>query len=267
MSTLLGRGRDRTGWLRQYHKGPADAPLLVFFPHAGGAATGYFGLSAAVSAAAQVEAFIVQYPGRQDRLAEACPDNIAEMADRAVEALLPFAEERRLVLFGHSMGSTVAFEVALRLEARAQGRGPLGLIVSGRGAASVQTNQGVHLLSDEDMTASMAALSGTPAALLADKDLMAAVLPALRADFKASELYQGTPGAQTRCPISAYSGKADRGVPVDELLQWREHTTGEFKARFFEGGHFYLQPREQEVSRSILDDVHAFSTGALVGSR
>jgi surfactin synthase thioesterase subunit len=265
MTTLLGRGRDRTGWLRQYHKGPADAPLLVFFPHAGGAATGYFGLSAAVSG--QVEAFIVQYPGRQDRLAERCPDNIDEMADRAVEALLPFMEGRPLVLFGHSMGSTVAYEVALRLEGPELGRRPLGLIVSGRGAASLQTNKGVHLLSDEDMTASMAALSGTPAALLADKDLMAAVLPALRADFKASELYLGTPGARTRCPISAYSGKADRGVPVDELLQWREHTAGEFKARFFEGGHFFLQPREREVARAILDDVHAFTAGALVGSR
>jgi surfactin synthase thioesterase subunit len=265
MTTSSRRGNDCTGWLRQYHQAPEDGPLLVVFPHAGGAATGYYGLSKALSEHADV--LVAQYPGRQDRLAERCLEDIGEMADRAVEALLPWLDGRPLVLFGHSMGSTVAYEVALRLERLDLEHAPAGLIVSGRGAASLQTNKGVHLLDDEDMTRSMAALSGTPAVLLADKDLMAAVMPAMRADFKASELYRGAPDGMTRCPISAYSGKDDQGVPAADLLRWREHTAAAFSARFFEGGHFYLQPREQELARAIRDDLRAFTSEALVGSR
>lgn len=87
MKRTYGPGSDPTGWLRQYHRPPADAPTLVAFPHAGGSATGYYTLSAALSDSAEV--LNVQYPGRQDRLGERCVDDIGEMADRVVEALLP----------------------------------------------------------------------------------------------------------------------------------------------------------------------------------
>ncbi|MER6564212.1 thioesterase domain-containing protein [Streptomyces sp. NPDC001027] len=51
------------------------------------------------------------------------------LADRVFEVLRPFGD-LPVVLFGHSTGGILGFEVARRME-RA-GRRPLGLIVSGR---------------------------------------------------------------------------------------------------------------------------------------
>ncbi|THJ25625.1 thioesterase, partial [Candidatus Frankia alpina] len=38
---------DVDRWLRRFHPGPRDAPRLVCFPHAGGAASSYLPMSKA----------------------------------------------------------------------------------------------------------------------------------------------------------------------------------------------------------------------------
>ncbi|MFE5492852.1 thioesterase II family protein [Streptomyces virginiae] len=261
MTRTYGPGSDPTGWLRQYHRPPVEGPTLVVFPHAGGSATGYYTLAQALSGCAEV--LNVQYPGRQDRLGEACVDDIGEMADRVVEALLPRAG-RPLVLFGHSLGSIVAYEVALRLESLHPDRAPIGVIVSGRPAAAIHLSRGLSRLADEDLASSISDLSGTPPELLADKDLMSAVLPSLRADFKAAESYRGAAGSRVSCPLYAYSGAQDHNVPRAGLLRWSEHTSSEFTVRFFEGGHFYLQSQEPEVARALACDLHTLTRTALL---
>lgn len=244
-----------SAWIRQFHEPAADGPILVCFPHAGGSASAHLPLSAELSAAAEV--LIVQYPGRHDRLAEPALWDLRQMANQAARALLPW-RNRPLALFGHSMGSLLAYEVALRLE-RCWGRTLVGLIASGRAAPSVPSDSDVHTMDDESFTGHLAELAGTPAALLADKDLLATVLPSVRADFRAVETYQDRSGYKVGCPISGYRGTTDTGVSHDTLGKWAEYTTGRWTHRVFDGGHFYLQGREREVARAILQDLGAFT--------
>jgi surfactin synthase thioesterase subunit len=258
------RDTGRGSWVRQYHPPRGRGPVLVCFPHAGGSAVAYFSLSAALSEITEV--VILQYPGRQDRLMEPPVEDLTEMAGSIVRALAPWLH-RPIALFGHSMGSVLAYEVALRLERLRPRNPPIGLIASGRSAPSVRHDRGLHLLDDEAMAATMAELAGTPPALLADKDLLALVIPAMRSDFKAAETYHDTAGTILSCPISAYCGEADLNVPADGFLAWREHTAAEFTSRYFEGGHFYLQSREPEVARAISRDLTTFIAGSSARSR
>jgi len=89
-----------------------------------------------------VETLAIQYPGRQDRRGEPCIDDVRELANMIVPELRPWPN-RPAALFGHSLGATLAFEVALRLDA--EGVTLLELFASGRrarhgSATSVCTN-------------------------------------------------------------------------------------------------------------------------------
>lgn len=251
------RNAARSPWVRQFHEPAADGPTLVCFPHAGGSASAHFTLSAQLCTAAEV--LIVQYPGRQDRLAEPALEDLRQVADEATRALLPW-QDRPLALFGHSMGSLVAYEVALRLERL--GRAPLGLIASGHAAPCVPPNVVVHDLDDRRFTEHVAELSGTPPELLTDKHLLALALPSLRADFTAVETYLDRAGVRLGCPISGYCGNQDGSIPPDGFEKWADYTRGRWTSRFFDGGHFYLQSQEHEVARAIRQDLADFTAAA-----
>ncbi|MCX4766486.1 alpha/beta fold hydrolase [Streptomyces sp. NBC_01275] len=245
---------DRDLWLRRFTPAPEATARLVCFPHAGGAASAYVHLSRAL--APSVEVVAVQYPGRQDRRSEPCATSIAELADR-VSPFLETADadaDLPLVLFGHSMGACVAFEVARRLEAGAPGARPHKLIVSGRRAPGPARGERVHLLDEQGVVAELKAVGGTVSAVLDDPDILSMALPAIRADYRAVELYAHQPGELLRCPVVAFTGDADPKAPVEEVADWAGHTTGAFRLKVFPGGHFYLSDDPDPVHEALREE-------------
>jgi len=235
-------------WVRRFHPAPESGGRVVCFPHAGGSATYYFPFSAALSPAADVLA--VQYPGRQDRLQEPCITDVPVLADKLADELAHWAE-RPLTFFGHSMGATVAFEVARRLEAR--GVILRGFFASGRRAPSRQREEHVHLRDDQGLVEVLRRLSGTDAELLADDAVLTMVLPAMRGDYRAIETYRYRPGPPLNCPILALTGDSDPLVEVAEARAWAHHTVAPFRLRVFPGGHFFLSDHITSIVREITD--------------
>ncbi|AXE81809.1 thioesterase II family protein [Streptomyces atratus] len=227
--------RETGAWIRRFHPAPEARDRLVCFPHAGGSATYYFAVSRALSPAMDVLA--VQYPGRQDRRHEPCIEDIETLAVRAVEELAPWGDVP-LTLFGHSMGATVAFEVARRLEAA--GTPPKGVYVSGRRAPSRVRDESVHLADDDRLIDDISRLRGTDSAVLGDPEILRMILPAIRSDYKAAETYRYRPGPPLGSPVVALVGDNDPQVTVAEAESWRDHTTGPFNLKVFPGGHFFL---------------------------
>lgn len=246
----LSAGPD--AWIRRFHESEASGFRLVCFPHAGGSASFYFPMSRALHERAQVLA--VQYPGRQDRHAEEPVRDIGTLADR-VAGVLRGQPADRLILFGHSMGAVVAFEVARRMERGPDGAPPM-LIVSGRRAPSRSRDDRVHLRDDNGLIAELKELGGPNEGLLDNEEVVRMVLPTVRNDYRAIETYACEPGEKISCPITAFIGDNDPRVSLDEARAWSEHTTGSFDLRIFRGGHFYLadqQQQQQEVVGAISD--------------
>ncbi|KUL23656.1 thioesterase II family protein [Streptomyces regalis] len=230
----MGRA-DREVWLRCFHPSPDAASELVCFAHAGGSAAGWHGLSEALSP--EVEVLAVQYPGRHDRHREAPVGDLHTLADRICEALGP--ADRPRTLLGHSMGASLAYEAAVRLTAGSVGE-PAALVVSGRRAPSRPRSTGDRLMDDGALVAKMRALGGTGAALLDDEEMLGMILPALRGDYRALASYEPTPGRPLACPVLAVTGDRDTEASVEDVAAWQHHTSGRFRLRVFEGGHFFL---------------------------
>nr|MDT0660531.1 alpha/beta fold hydrolase [Micromonospora sp. DSM 115978] len=238
-------------WIRRYHDAPGSTVRLVCFPHAGGSASFYFPVSAAL--APDVEVLAVQYPGRQDRRAEANVDTIPAMADAIFAAVRPLSD-RPLALFGHSMGAVLAYEVALRLEGA--GAPPLvRLFVSGRRAPSRYRPDSISDRGDQGILDELRLLSGTTGAVLGDPEVLEMVLPAIRSDFRAIERYRHRPGDLLSCPVVTLLGDQDPRVTVDEANAWAGHSTGPHRLRIFQGGHFYLAERAPEVIRAVAEEL------------
>ncbi len=248
---MTAAAQDNGAWIRRFHPAPDAATRLVCFPHAGGSASYFFPVSRSLEPTMDVLA--VQYPGRQDRRRETPIDDVPRLADAIVDELGPWSD-RPLILFGHSLGATVAFEVARRLENL--GTVPLGLFASGRRAPTRTRDEWVHQRGDDDLVAEIATLAGTDAQVLGDPELVRMILPAFRADYKAAETYRYHPGPKLSCPIVSLIGDADPQVTSDEADDWREHTTGGFELHVYPGGHFYLNHH----TRSVLERLTTHAT-------
>ncbi|MFJ1654721.1 thioesterase II family protein [Streptomyces sp. NPDC088337] len=238
---------DDKRWFRVHRRAEEPRLRLVCFPHAGGTAQLFHNWPARLPR--DIEVLAVRYPGRQDRLAEACVEDMATLADAIEDALLPWLD-RPLALFGHSMGSCVAYEVALRLEAR--GIVPQHLLVSARAAPHRAGHTALHLADDEALVARVRQLGDVYSEVYDIPELRELLLPALRADYRLIEGYRPGHPTPVKAPITAYVGRDDHSCVLDRVQAWSELAAPDsFELHSFPGDHFYLVPHEAEVVTDI----------------
>ncbi len=175
-------------------------------------------------------------------MADAIADHVRSLDDR------PYA------LFGHSMGALLAFEVAVRMQ-RAAAPAPLHLLVSGRRGPSVPHQDPLlRGLRDEVFVDELnRRYGGIPAEVTADPDLLALLLPIVRADIVALETHSVTQGVRLDCPVSAFGGFDDRHASGADLAAWAvvARGGGPIPVRQFAGGHFYLAEQRPAVLGAI----------------
>ncbi|WNE97293.1 alpha/beta fold hydrolase [Streptomyces luomodiensis] len=239
-------------WFRRYGTGGTPHRRLVCLPHAGGSASFFHGWGTALAGpgtADGVEVLATRYPGRQERLEEPALDSVEALADEITAALLPFADTP-LTLFGHSMGASVGYEVALRLETR-HGIRPDALFVSSRKAPHALTPKDTYLRGDQALLDEVRGLGGTDTALLDDGDLRELVLPAIRADFKAVGTYGPRAATPVSCPVRAHVGDRDPGITVADMRAWAAVAPAGFDLTVLPGDHFYLVQQQDVLVRTL----------------
>lgn len=253
---MTGSATFEGEWIHRFHPTDGSEFRIVCFPHAGGSASYYYALSEALSP--ELDMLAVQYPGRQDRRAEGCVDNLAELADLTYAAVRRSEDGRPTVFFGHSMGSILAFEVARRYQDDT-GTPPAWLFASGYPAPSRLRGGTVHHRDDAGIIDELRSVGGTDPVWLENKHLMASILYAVRGDYTAIETHPRVADVRLDCPITMLTGNDDPHTTIAEAEAWQEHTTGEFSLHVFQGGHFYLDQHSREITDIISGTVQGVS--------
>jgi len=134
---------------------------------------------------------------------------------------------------------------------------PLHLFVSGHRAPHCPAHgPELHALPDAELTAGLRRLAGTPEEILQNRDLLALLLPMLRADFALAERYEWRPEPPLPIPITAYSGAGDEHVPREGVEAWRRHTAMRFRHLSLPGGHFFPAESRALLLADISRELH-----------
>ena len=228
-------------WVRLLSGNPNPRLRVFCLPYAGGGTLQYRPWARALPDELQLCALLL--PGREERMGEPGWTQMEPLVTALVEAMRPLLD-RPFVLYGHSMGALISYELAHALR-RTLGVEPARLIVSGRSAPEVTNQTTFHKLPDDSLvTALNQRYGGIPQVLLNEPELLAMFVPVLRADFTLIETYRYEPREPLTCALTAFGGTRDRTVSPAAVQAWQHHTVGPFAAHFVEGEHFFIQSNQ-----------------------
>ena len=250
------------GWLPTSRCAPTSKIDLVCVPYAGGGASVYRGWVADLGP--EIGVLPVQLPGHESRMREPLETRLAPIV-AALHAAVCDSVQGALVLFGHSMGALIVFELARALQ-RLGGPRVVLLVVSGYRAPHLSDlEEPVHRLDDVELLSHLHDLAGTPLEVLGDEALCELILPIVRADFEVCETYTFAPGPALDVPVVVYRGDDDTRMSHEAAVAWEQHTTSTCTVRSFTGDHFFIHSARGE----LLDDLRSrcVATVAAHGNR
>jgi medium-chain acyl-[acyl-carrier-protein] hydrolase len=229
----------------------AQARVLCV-PYAGGSTQVYQSL--ARSMPEKIEVGAVQLPGRWNRWREPLLTRVSD-ASRSLAREIARLSRMPYALFGYSVGGLIAFETARILARDAKQQQPRALIVAAIGAPTERPNlPHLHTLPDAEFIRRHIDRypGGISPAVLGEPDLLAMLLPVLKADMEMFETYQYLPGEALPCPIYTIAGEQDLRCPSSSMAGWKKETNASLFSETVAGNHFFINSAVDRVRATIL---------------
>lgn len=229
-----------------------DRLQLLALPHAGGRAAAY--LEYATLEEERVQWCPLDLPSAESD----APRDIQALVASFGPALVPHLHGR-FALLGHSLGGSVAYELACWLEGR--GHRPEFLAVI---AAHVPDSPIGELLQElllscafeaADISLLLGMLGGTPSNVLGAETLLARALPAITRDFELALRYRRIPVLRLDAPIWTITGDADHITPALQAEGWARCTRSSLTARVVPGAGHFLPKTHGAALRNVLGEL------------
>ena len=238
-------------WLFIPKPQPTATLRLICFPYAGGSAQIFYPWINLLPD--WVELVAVQLPGRSTRMSEPALMDTAAIMQALLPQISPILNQP-YVLFGHSLGATLAFEM-MRYCRLHHLRQPALFMPAGRRAPHItDLSPPTWQLPDAQFIEKLRVLNGTPQSVLEHEELMQLVLPVLQADLAVAEQHQYQPQSKLTVPFYVLGGEQDEANHTEQAMQaWQQHTSADFKSALLSGDHFFIHSQEKQ----LLDLVNA----------
>ncbi len=234
---------------------------LFTFPYAGGSAMIYKQWPQRLSSS--IELIPIELASRGKRMFDPLYEDMEAMVQDAYD-MVSAKIDGPYALFGHSMGSIIAFLLSHKLEFQL-GQPPEHVFFSGRGAPHLREREikNYHLMGDDEFEKEVISLGGTPPEFFDHPELLELFLPTLKNDFMLAETditkYKFNP---LECDISVFLGKEEE-VTAEEGHGWIRHTEGKCNITYLPGGHFFIH---EHFPAMIQEINHTLTSGIKKGS-
>ena len=231
--------------------GPADAPLVLVLPFAGGGRSFYPAWEPYFAPWGRL--CFVNLPGRDLRFREEAHSDLAELLPPLTDACADLVSEQPYLVFGHSMGALLGYELSCAMRDRGLPQ-PLHLVVSGLCSPDTPLpGKALADVDDADMLAELVQIMGLSPGEHSGPlgQLISAMLPTARADFTLCERYRWRGQPPLDHGITALWSSDDPLTTPAGVAAWERHTTGGFRSHRFGGPHFFIREHGAEVA-SIL---------------
>ncbi len=218
---------------------------LLCLAHAGGSATMYYKWN---KMSVSVEILPLELPGRGTRWSEPLCHRIEEAAAYLYQKAIAHLErDEAYMLFGHSMGSLLAYELARLLRNNGY-REPAHLFVSGGRAPHFVSESSYTYTSEEDFKNRILSYDPASNVIFEQQELYDLFIPILKADLNMLGSYvHKNKDSVLRCPITALAAIDDSSVPLHEAEAWKLYTDNVFSLKEFEGGHFFIHQQGEPI--------------------
>lgn len=227
-------------------------PRIICLPWAGGTAAVFRSWLRPFRDVAQVLA--VEYPGHGARYGERCFHDAARLAAAIADGVSSLPRpDTPVMIYGHSMGALVGFELARRLAAASASL--IGLVMSGYHAPHWRHERTLRSkMTDTELVADMRSIGGTMPEILESPDLLSVVLPILRADYHLAENYHPSLAdlqPKLSLPVQIVGGDNDPSTPIEGLEAWRQILAGDVNVAVWPGDHFFIDAHQPALVKLV----------------
>ncbi len=195
----------------------------------------------------------VQLPGRENRADEPFLQSVEDIVAQ-LDAQLSTLTDRPYVIWGHSFGGIIAFELVRCW--REQGKKlPAHLHLTGTIAPDkVALWQSREVLRRVTVEENRAQYLMSLARYVEDPEFIERILPIMRRDMPILQTYRFHEQRRLPLDITCWAAHQDDMVYPDEVALWQAHGTGSFQLHQVEGDHWFLN-RNKDAITAVLEEI------------
>lgn len=217
---------------------------LFCIPYAGGSSSVFYKWKNYVDK--RIDLYPVELAGRGTRINEPLPASLHDIVDDIYHSIKHHIEEGSYGIFGHSMGSLVAYELCKRIR-KEKNRQCSHAFFSACSAPHVERDRNIHKLDDAEFIDYIINVGGISEGFLENKELCDLFFPIIRADFKIVGLYEFVEeDSLSGTDVTVFYSKKDI-LDEKDIFEWQSCVANTVKFVEIDGGHFFINNNANSV--------------------
>ncbi|MBJ6369820.1 thioesterase II family protein [Snuella sedimenti] len=203
----------------------------------------------------ELNIIVLEYAGRGTRMTEP----LLTRMDDVIADLYPKVKKEILIgepyiIYGHSMGSLVAYQVCKKIQREGLPL-PIKLIINGAKGPQYSKEKIISNLPDNEFWKEITKLGGVPEEIVNETELVNFFIPILKADYKCVEDYHFDEESPTiKIPIDVFYG-SEEDITKIEVTGWKEVSSKNVNITQLRGNHFFFFEHKEYFTKYIQQQV------------